>query len=100
MKKLNSENLIRGFTNLLLGALIVAVFSVAFLPLGALNASTISPSPYYKGNTAKKQVSLMFNIYENSAVVKSIIDTLDGYGVKATFFVGGCWADDNESLLK
>ena len=100
MKKLNSENLIRCFTNLLLAVLIVTVFSVAFLPLGVPTASIVSPSPYYKGNESKKQVSLMFNVYENSAVVKGIVDTLDSYGAKATFFVGGCWADDNEVLLK
>ena len=42
----------------------------------------------------------MFNVYENSQVVNGIIDTLDNYGVKATFFVGGCWADDNGETLK
>ena len=34
-----------------------------------------------------------------SEVVNGIIDTLNGYGVKATFFVGGCWADDNGETL-
>lgn len=99
MKKLNSENLIRGYANLLLTVLVLVVFSVAFLPIGTPTASSIAPSPYYRGNADKKQVSLMFNVYENSAVVKGIIDTLDDYGVKATFFIGGCWADDNEVLL-
>jgi peptidoglycan/xylan/chitin deacetylase (PgdA/CDA1 family) len=32
--------------------------------------------------------------------VNKIIDCLNEKGVKATFFVGGCWADDNEKTLQ
>ena len=86
MKKLNSENLIRGYANLLLTVLVLVVFSVAFLPIGTPMASSIAPSPYYRGNADKKQVSLMFNVYENSEVVNSILDVLKENKVKSTFF--------------
>ena len=42
----------------------------------------------------------MFNVYENTKVVNGILDELKNQGVKATFFVGGCWADDNGETLK
>ncbi len=42
----------------------------------------------------------MFNVYENTAVVEGILGVLEEYGAKATFFVGGCWADDNAQCLK
>jgi peptidoglycan/xylan/chitin deacetylase (PgdA/CDA1 family) len=42
----------------------------------------------------------MFNVYENTEIVNSIIDVLSKHGAKCTFFVGGCWADDNENTLK
>ena len=41
----------------------------------------------------------MFNVYENSQIVCGILDELKTQGVKATFFVGGCWADDNGEIL-
>ena len=55
---------------------------------------------FYNGNRENRNVSLMFNVYENTQVVNGIVSTLDEYGVKATFFVGGCWADDNGETLE
>ena len=56
--------------------------------------------PIYNGNRESNSVSLMFNVYENTKVVNGILDELKNQGVKATFFVGGCWADDNGETLK
>ncbi len=89
-------------TNILLSVIIAIVLAVSFIP------DKIVPiyggeklSPIYNGNSQKKNVSLMFNVYENTEVVNGIIDCLNQKGVKATFFVGGCWADDNgDTLLK
>jgi peptidoglycan/xylan/chitin deacetylase (PgdA/CDA1 family) len=41
----------------------------------------------------------MFNVYENTPIVLSIMQLLDERDLKATFFVGGCWADDNAETL-
>ena len=54
----------------------------------------------YNGNRQKNNVSLMFNVYENTGVVNDIITLLDQKGVKATFFIGGRWADDNAATLE
>lgn len=81
--------------------LIVAlVFSVSFIPgkiTPIYGGETISA--YYNGNRSKPQVSLMFNVYESAETVEKIVDTLNLYGAKATFFIGGCWADDNGKTL-
>ncbi|MBE5749805.1 MAG: hypothetical protein E7346_02930 [Clostridiales bacterium] len=98
MKRLNRRITI--LTNVALLLIFTAVFAVSFLP------QTIVPiyggdqvSAIYNGNREKPNVSLMFNVYENTEIVNAIVDTLDEYNVKATFFVGGCWADDNEQTL-
>ena len=52
------------------------------------------------GNRDSNKVALMFNCYENTQVVKGIADTLEKYGFHATFFLGGCFADDNIELMK
>ncbi|MBQ9782149.1 MAG: polysaccharide deacetylase family protein [Clostridia bacterium] len=99
MKKLNRKITIA--TNFVLVIIFTLVFAVSFFPeqivpiYGGSNVSAI-----YHGNRENANVSLMFNVYEGTDVVNGIIDTLDEYDAKATFFVGGCWADDNESALK
>ena len=89
------------FTNIILVLVVVLVGMVSFIP------DRISPiyggssiSAIYNGNRENKNVSLMFNVYENTEIVNSIIDILELYNVKATFFVGGCWADDNGKTLE
>ena len=53
----------------------------------------------YSGSS-EENVSLMFNVYSGSEYIPDILDTLEKHNVKATFFIGGCWADKNEELLK
>lgn len=99
MKRLNKR--VTLITNLILLVVITGVFAVSFLPekivpiYGGNQVSAI-----YNGNREKENVSLMFNVYENSKVVQGIVDVLNEHGAKATFFVGGCWADDNAETLK
>ena len=98
MKKLNKK--ITTITNLCLCAVILIVMAVSFYPQSAkpiYGGSEIKV--IYNGNVQNKNVSLMFNVYENTEVVNNIIDVLNSKGVKATFFVGGCWADDNGETL-
>lgn len=54
---------------------------------------------YYKSEQANG-VSLMFNVYQNTDNVYKIMDILDGYSAKATFFLGGSWADDNVDCVR
>ena len=99
MKKLSKRLTI--ITNVLLFITIISVYAVSFIPKQTLQTygkDTINA--IYNGNRKENNVSLMFNVYENTQTVNDIIDVLNEKGVKATFFVGGCWADDNEITLK
>jgi peptidoglycan/xylan/chitin deacetylase (PgdA/CDA1 family) len=42
----------------------------------------------------------MFNVYWGTEEVYKILTTLERYQCKATFFIGGCWADDNVDCLR
>ena len=45
-------------------------------------------------------VSLMFNVYSGTDEVYQILQILEEFDAKATFFIGGCWADDNVACLR
>lgn len=87
-------------TNFLLVASFTAVFAVSFFPQKTLPIyGGTELSAIYNGVRGTNKVSFMFNVYENAETVQQIARLLDERGVKATFFVGGCWADDNELTL-
>lgn len=79
-------------------AAVVAVLSIVGFSGGAVTANA-DVKPIYKGGSSDK-VSLMFNVYWGTEYIDGILDALDEYGVKTTFFVGGSWARDNEAMLK
>ncbi len=54
----------------------------------------------YAGDSTKNNICLMINVYQGEEHVKDILDILDIYEVKTTFFVGGCWAVKNIDLIK
>ena len=56
--------------------------------------------PYYHGDRSRARVSIMINVYENAEIVKKMVDCFSLSGAKATFFVGGCWADDNTETVR
>lgn len=55
---------------------------------------------YSGGNEESGAVGLTFNVYESTDNVLSILDILDEYEAKATFFIGGSWADDNVDCVR
>ncbi len=54
----------------------------------------------YAGNTENNNISIMINVYQGNEYVEDMLDILDAYGVKTTFFVGGSWAVKNLSLVR
>ena len=75
-------------TNFILVSVLLSVFAVMFLPP---NSKPIyggeEISAIYRGNEKNRNVSLMFNVYENAEVVEKILKVLETYDVKATFFM-------------
>lgn len=88
------------FTNAVLLLVVVIVGAVCFFPLGVATAGKVSDRVYYSGDREGGRVSLMFNVYGGAEYIPSVLDTLDAYSVKATFFIGGCWADDYTQTLR
>ncbi len=90
----------RKISDLIIIMLIVFVAVVGFYPQAVtpINANE-NHGAIYSGNKACGGVALMFNIYENTPVVEKILKVLNERNAKATFFVGGCWADDNKQTL-
>ena len=87
-------------SNVCLAVLLFVVGAVCFFPSGVSTAGKLSDRVYYSGNKSSKYVSLMFNVYWGTEYLPSILDTLDEYQVKATFFIGGSWADDHTETLR
>lgn len=53
-----------------------------------------------RSGISENGVSLMFNVYSDTKSVERILEILSAHNAKATFFIGGCWADDNTDCLK
>lgn len=85
-------------SDIFLAAVAIGVAAVCFLPRPSVPAS--GGSPYYRGGGEGDRISLMFNVYEGKDVVYGILDELKERNLKATFFIGGCYADDNEEMLR
>lgn len=54
----------------------------------------------YNGNRESNNVAIMFNVYWGTEFIPEILDILDKYDTKCTFFVGGQWAEKEPELLK
>ena len=87
-------------TNCALAAVVLVVSLVGYFSGSAEAVSYENTNLYYGGKEEIGAVSLTFNIYENTPNVIKILDILDEYGAKATFFIGGCWADDNVDCVR
>ena len=94
----------RGARAIACAVMTAAVFALTAVAFG--NAKTVSLigaggySPVYHGDRSKARVAFAVNVYENAGIVEKMIDLFVERGVKATFFVGGCWADDNCETVK
>lgn len=99
MKKIaNPEWFRKVVCNIVLGGVIISVLAVTTIGNVAIGVSGVV-KPIYRGESDSR-ASLMFNVYWGSEYIIPILDVLDKNSVKTTFFVGGCWAAENESLLK
>lgn len=88
------------FINITLAAIVLVVGFVGFWGGSAAAVSFKSDNLYYGGDENGNAISLTFNVYEGTAIVEQILDILDEHGAKATFFIGGAWADDNVDCVR
>ncbi len=88
-------------SNLIIAVVIVSVAIVGFIPERSVTISGLSEYQVrFSGEQSSGGVSLMINVYENTEIVEDMVKILIKNDAKATFFVGGCWADDNAETLK
>ena len=78
---------------------VAAVSLVGFFGGSAVTVSNENPNLFYSAENGEG-VSIMFNVYEHTDNVLKILDVLDEYGAKSTFFIGGSWADDNVDCVR
>ncbi len=97
----NSSLKLKIASNVVLGVLVLSVGALCISPTSKeVTAVGKEEFLYRRAGDNAIGVSLTFNVYQGTAEVYRILDTLKAYDAKATFFIGGCWADDNVDCLK
>lgn len=101
-KKLSSQALrLKIAGNIVLGVLVLSVGTLCLAPIEKdLEAQGKEANIYRSAGENAVGVSLMFNVYWGTDEVYRILETLKSHNAKATFFIGGCWADDNVACLR
>ncbi len=89
-------------SNLTLGALLVSVGAFSLFSAEKTMKTEGMSAEVYRSALSENNnnVSLMFNVYWGTEEVYQILDILEKKNAKATFFIGGCWADDNVQCLR
>ncbi len=90
--------MIAAVTNAALVLVVAVVAVVCFLPAPSA-AATLGDGVIRKGG-CEDGVSLMVNVYWGTDEVYEMLDILEEHNASATFFIGGCWADDNVECVK
>lgn len=92
---------IKVVSNLVLGVLVLSVGALCLAPATETVQTDGTEAEVYRfAGMDGKGVSLNFNVYWGTEEVYEILKTLKAHDAKATFFIGGCWADDNVDCLK
>ena len=98
---LRQDRKLGAVSNFVLGMLVLSVGALCFAPMNsAITTDGDNAELYRSAGNDSNGVSLMFNVYWGTEDVYRILDTLKSHGAKATFFIGGCWADDNVDCLR
>ena len=78
---------------------IIAILATCTILTYTAPAAPVSSSAIYKGDTQENKASVMFNVYEGADNVLQILEILREHDAKATFFIGGIWAEKNADIL-
>lgn len=88
-------------SNLVLSVLVFSVGVLCLAPIKNNVTTEGNQTEIYRSAKENPQgVSLMFNVYMGTNEVYDILGILEKHEAKATFFIGGCWADDNVDCVK
>lgn len=106
MIKIDKKKSERFFRNIICNfAIILIVFSIFIsATMSGSDEIQVSNSEYngtiYAGDKSRNSVSLMINVYWGTEYVEQMLEIFKAHNLKTTFFIGGTWAKENESVLK
>ncbi len=89
----------RIISNIIIAVMLISLVGISFSNSRALRTS-VDSRVVYNGNKESTNVCFMINVYENAGNVEKMLEVLDAYKVKTTFFIGGCWAVNNLETVK
>ena len=87
-------------TNLVLAFLVFSVGAISFIPTESAAGMADEEGVYRHAAETTGAISLCINVYWGTEEVYAILETLEEFNAKCTFFLGGCWADDNVACIK
>ena len=83
--------------------IILSMFVILITYIGASNYEYVfsyqNENIVYNGNRDSNKISLMFNVYWGTEYIMEILEILDNYKVKTTFFVGGQWVEKEPQIF-
>ncbi len=88
------------YVNFLIVLMLLVVASCAVLGVNMITTSSVINGVYYSGNEDSNKISLMINVYWGTEYLDGMLEILDKYDVKTTFFVGGTWAVKESDMLE
>ena len=95
------ENLfIHGISNLFIFCMLIVMLTVCFSNNLQTVLGTNTNNAIYYGNRNSNKVCLMINVYWGTEYIKDMLNVLNTYNVKTTFFVGGQWVEKEPEILK
>jgi len=102
-KKVNTDKekiFINVICNVIIAVVVLSVFFIAFSDTVDEVFNPPSDVPIYSGSETEKNVSLSIVVNYGTEYIEGMLDILKINNVKATFFVGGSWADKNSHILE
>lgn len=99
MKKIKLNIFRNVFANAMIVTSLLLLISITYLGnvTGVFSSNNIGA--IYHGNPENKAVSLMINVYWGNEFIEPMLNILKDNEVKATFFVGGSWVNNNPELF-
>lgn len=90
------------YKKVLFAVLLLAVSTISSIFLNVSKGVFVQDKniPIYSVDTQEKKVSITFDVNWGNDNTIEILDILDKYNVKATFFIIGNWAEDFPELAK
>lgn len=83
--------------NIVICATIATLLVLTFM--GSTGKTDVKSEPYYSGKSDNK-ISLMINVYWGTEYIEPMLELLERYNARTTFFIGGSWAAGNAETLK